>query len=231
MCYRPCIHFRPRTHRKRNDSLRTIQQPNASSAPADHTTWCRDSRGDAYDFDSFLALAREYHGYPAPGLLIGGKMVSLALAELPRGILFDAVVETGNCLPDAIQMLTPCTAGNGWLKVLPLERFALALYDKQTGMGVRVYLDPTRVAQWPMIDAWFFKRRPKAEQNDAALREEIRVAGAAVLKTTAVGVGLDRLAKTAVGPRGLCPRCGESYPLRHGDVCRACGGASPYIPN
>jgi formylmethanofuran dehydrogenase subunit E len=63
-------------------------------------------------------------------------MVDLALSILPRGILFDAIAETGHCLPDAIQLLTPCTVGNGWLKVRDLGRFALALYDKQSGEGV-----------------------------------------------------------------------------------------------
>ena len=63
-----------------------------------------------------------------------------------RGCLFDAICETRNCLPDAVQLLTPCTIGNGWLKVVNVGRFALTLYDKYQGEGVRVYLDPAKVA-------------------------------------------------------------------------------------
>jgi len=26
----------------------------------------------------------------------------------------------------------------------------------------------------------------------------------------------------------LCPVCGEAYPVRDGDLCRNCGGETPY---
>ena len=85
--------------------------------------------------------------------------------HLPAEILFDAVCETRNCLPDAIQLLTPCTIGNGWLKVVNVGRFALSLYDKYEGEGVRVFLDPVKVADWPEINNWYLKLKPKKEQD------------------------------------------------------------------
>ncbi len=39
------------------------------------------------------------------------------LRNLPPDILFNSLCETNKCLPDAVQLLTPCTVGNGWLKV------------------------------------------------------------------------------------------------------------------
>ncbi len=45
-------------------------------------------------------------------------MVDLALKNLPKGEFFDALCETPACLPDAVQLLTPCTVSNGWLKVV-----------------------------------------------------------------------------------------------------------------
>lgn len=190
--------------------------------------WCRDSSGETYTFDQLLERITAFHGYPAPGLVIGLKMVDVAIAAIPDGILFDAVTETGNCLPDAVQMLTSCTAGNGWLKMLDLGRFALALYDKHTGNGLRVFLDPRKVPNWPEIDAWFFKRKPKAEQNSRLLLDEIQQAGASVLTTQKVQIDKHFMAKRPVGPRRICPQCRESYPSSHGEICRACQGASPY---
>ena len=62
----------------------------------------------AYTFKEFHRLAENFHGYAAPGLLVGGYMVELAKRHLPEGTLFEAVVESGKCLPDAVQLLTLC---------------------------------------------------------------------------------------------------------------------------
>ena len=191
--------------------------------------WCHDVRGVAYSFDQYRERIAAFHGYPAPGLFIGGKMVDLALTALPAGCLFDAIAETGNCLPDAIQMLTPCTVGNGWLKVMDLGRFALSLYDKRSGQGVRVAMHAGKVTAWKEIDRWFFKRAPKAEQDAQALLREIEQAGGQILHMDTIQVQPRMLTKSAVGPRALCPACGESYPLKHGSSCRACQGQAPYI--
>ena len=66
----------------------------------------------SYTFQEFKRLAENFHGYAAPGLLIGGYMVEMAKARIPEGTLFEAVVETRKCLPDAVQLLTLCSAGN-----------------------------------------------------------------------------------------------------------------------
>ena len=89
----------------------------------------------SYSFDEFLQLVKSFHGNVAPGVVIGGIMVEVARRQSARRDLFDAVCETRNCLPDAIQLLTPCTIGNGWLKVVNVGRFALSLYDKYSGEG------------------------------------------------------------------------------------------------
>ncbi len=191
--------------------------------------WCRDTKEKTYSFDGFRDYVTAFHGHPAPGLLLGGKMVHLALAEIPEGTLFDAITETGNCLPDAIQMLTPCTIGNGWLKVLALERFAVALYDKYSGAGTRVFIHPEKLSTWRAVDTWFLKRKPKAEQDSRVLCREIMQAGEALLEVEKIQVKKDLLKKISVGPRAVCPVCREVYPARQGASCRACQGASPYL--
>jgi len=51
-------------------------------------------------FSEFKEMARTFHGYPAPGVLIGGFMVEAAKKRMSKGTLFDAIVETSKCLPD-----------------------------------------------------------------------------------------------------------------------------------
>ena len=112
--------------------------------------------------EEFMEEARAFHGYPAPGLIIGGYMVELAKRHMPEGVLYDAVSETAHCLPDAVQLLTPCTFGNGWLRVLPFGIYAVTLYDKATGEGVRVELDNDKLEPYDAIRSWFLKEREKA---------------------------------------------------------------------
>ena len=84
---------------------------------------------------------------------------------------------SSHCLPDAIQLLTPCTTGNGWLRVIDLGRFALSLYDKNEGSGIRVFLDPEKLEPWPRIKTWLFKLKDKADQDTDELLNEIWDAG------------------------------------------------------
>ncbi|MBW1978010.1 MAG: formylmethanofuran dehydrogenase subunit E family protein [Deltaproteobacteria bacterium] len=63
----------------------------------------------SYTYEEFLNLVRSFHGHVAPGVIIGGFMVDLALATLQAEEPAGAICETSSCLPDAIQLLTPCT--------------------------------------------------------------------------------------------------------------------------
>lgn len=185
----------------------------------------------SYTFEAFLQRAAEFHGHAAPGLILGGYMVEEARRLLPENTIFDALSETPKCLPDAIQLLTPCSIGNGWLKIVNLGRFALALYDKYTGEGVRVYLDPDKLANWPEIQVWLFKLKPKKEQDLNLLLQEIRKAG-----STICGLERVQLNDNFIGPKpskviAVCPLCREAYPESDGGICRACQGESPYKSN
>lgn len=191
--------------------------------------WCRDHRGRAYTFGAARALIRAFHGHLAPGLVIGLKMVDWAREGLPGDILFDAVCETASCLPDAVQMLTPCTVGNNWLKIEDLGRFALTLYDKSNGEGFRVFLDPAKLHPWPEFFDWFYKRKPKTDQDFDRLLEDIRQAGSDCLSRARATVHPAYRVKKSKGPIGTCPLCGEAYPRRHGGACRGCQGYAPYV--
>ena len=181
-----------------------------------------------YTFEEFATLVESFHGSAAPGVLVGGVMVEAAKSHLPEGILFDALTETRACLPDAVQLLTPCTTGNGWLKVLDLGRFALTLYDKFQGDGIRVYLDPVKVRDFPEIATWYLKLKPKREQDKDLLLAQIREAGPGILTWERVSLRPQFLGRKSRGGMTICPVCREAYPAQDGGICRACQGEAPY---
>jgi len=182
-----------------------------------------------YTFEEFKALAAAFHSYPAPGLLLGGYMVEMARRHIPEGTLFEAMVESPKCLPDAVQLLTLCSAGNQWMKIIPLGRYALSLYDKYTGEGCRVYVDEKKLRDWPEYYAWFMQLRPKAEQDSDLLFKEIETAGDTVCSMQTIRIDPKYLVHAHMGKAIVCPVCKESYPSYDGGICRACQGESPYV--
>nr|WP_321513483.1 FmdE family protein [uncultured Pseudodesulfovibrio sp.] len=181
-----------------------------------------------YTFEEFKKKAKQFHGYPAPGLLIGGYMVEAAKARIPEGTLYEAMVETGKCLPDAVQMQTPCSTGNNWMKVKLLGRYAVSLYDKFTGEGVRVAVDRNKLDNWPEIRGWFMKEKPKAEQDTDKLFEEIEQAGDTICSIQSVTIDKKYLGHGHMSSIDICPVCGEAYPGSDGSICRGCQGEAPY---
>jgi len=183
-----------------------------------------------YTFEEFKEIAAGFHGFAAPGLMLGGYMVEHAKEQLPPDTIFDALSETGKCLPDAVQLLTLCSIGNGWLKVLNFGRYAVTLYDKYSGAGVRVHLDLGKLAPWPEIRAWYLKEKPKKEQNLEQLYAEIEEAGWTCCTSQPVLLPERFLKRHSMGVIVPCPACGEAYPERDGAICRGCQGESPYCP-
>lgn len=183
----------------------------------------------AYSFEEFCRLAENFHGYAAPGVLIGGYMVEKARQALPEGTLFEAVVESPKCLPDAVQLLTLCSTGNQRLKIHNLGRYALSLFDKYSGKGIRVSLDPERMSAWPELYSWFFKKKPKKEQDSAKLLKEIENAGDAICKIEPVTVRPNFVGTRKMSNIVVCPACGEAYPGTDGPICRGCQGEAPYM--
>ena len=181
-----------------------------------------------HTFEEFKEIARRFHGFPAPGLLLGGYMVENAKARMPEGVLYEAMVETGKCLPDAVQLLTVLSVGNGWMRVVNLGRYALSLYDKYTGAGWRVYLDSDKLDHWPHMQSWLIKSTPKKDQDTEALYREIEAAGDTVCSAYPIQIHERFLGKSSMGEIGWCPVCREYYPTRDGAVCRGCQGDAPY---
>ena len=123
-----------------------------------------------------------------PGVLLGGFVVDYALELIGKEVEADAIVETRYCLPDAVQLLTPCTCGNGWMKVLDWDKFALSLYDKKTREGFRVRLDVDKTAAFPNLYNWFMKLVEKKNLPLEVLNQTILEAGREALSATPVTI-------------------------------------------
>ena len=179
-------------------------------------------------YNDFLIRVEEFHGYRSPGILLGGIMVENALRKLGPTPYLNVVTETVVCLPDAVQLLTPCTIGNGFLQILDWGKFALTAYDRMTLTGIRVWLNYERMAGYPLINSWFDRsaenrQKPVFEE----IAKEILFAGSNLINHRSVRL-YHALKTSQRKPTGLCPKCGESYPLDHGLTCTSCQGEAYY---
>ena len=181
-----------------------------------------------YTVDQYIEKLIAFHGNFAPGLLIGGFMVDAAVRRVSEYEFFDAICESTSCLPDAVQMLTPCTVGNGWLKIFNTGRFAIALYEKRSGEGVRVGVDVNTLEQYPEIRNWFLRLVSKHDQDKNALLNEIRQAGQDILFAKPIRVSSEVRVKKPRAPIALCGSCGETYPQNGSALCPACQGMELY---
>ena len=164
----------------------------------------------------------EFHSYLSPGLVIGIYMVDLAKEILGPCELIDSVVETRACIPDAIQLMTHCTYGNGWMATKDWSKMALTLYDKYKKNGVRVFVDLDKVKKYPLIYQWYMN---KGKVDKDRITEELLGVGRDILSWQRVKVTHSKVHK---GELKACPSCGETYPARDGELCQRCSGNSNY---
>ena len=189
--------------------------------------------------ENYLRKAAEFHGcsQEAPGVVIGCFMVEYALDLMGdfQGTL-NAVVETRVCLSDCVQVMTGCTIGNKRLRLHDhLGRYACALYDRDSGRGVRVFLDLAKIEAAGLSELRAFHTRtrdPRLRTDQVARKEsgrrvvdEFRRAGRGVLSYQRVRVNLpvSDARQTSVP----CSRCGEPFLTSvapGAGICPACSG-------
>lgn len=182
-----------------------------------------------YTVEHYIDRLTQFHKHFAPGLLVGGFMVDAAVKRMSEYEIFDAICESASCLPDAVQILTPCTIGNGWLKIVDTGRFAITLYDKKSGHGVRVSMDVSKLGPYPEIKNWFMRLLPKQEQDKDALIAEILAAKDEIFSIKTIQVSPALYVKRASLPIALCASCGEAYPYTGDALCLACQGMDLYV--
>ena len=93
---------------------------------------------------------------------------------------------------------------------------------------MRVYLDTKKLDAWPEVRDWYLKKKKKNEQNIDLLMAQIKEAGHGLLSVQQVQVEPEKVRRKKMGPVGVCPVCGEAYPLKDGEKCRNCQGETPY---
>ena len=180
-------------------------------------------------FEQYCEKVKDFHGAIAPGMLVAGFMVDLGCRNLPADTIFDVICETAACLPDAVQILTPCSAGNQWMRIVNVGRFAVTLYDKHNRKGIRIYLNVEALERWPAIKEWFLKLKPKQQQDRDRLLEQIKEAGTDICGIQPITVSPDFAAKFRKTSVSVCPVCNEGYRSDDGAICPACAGESlPY---
>jgi formylmethanofuran dehydrogenase subunit E len=176
-----------------------------------------------------LQTIETFHGWQAPGLVLGLFMVDWALELIGPQVEADAVVETRHCLPDAVQLFTPCTVGNGWLKILDWDKYALTLYDRRRREGHRVWFDLEKARAFPTLHQWFMRKVSKQDLPLEVLLPVILAAGRQVLSSRAV-VLTDLYQRSKKAGINICPGCGEAFAARQGERCLACRGEGYYAP-
>lgn len=185
----------------------------------------------SYTFEEFLDKIRAFHGNLSPGVALGGIMVDMAQRNLPPDGLFDAICETNKCLPDAIQILTPCTIGNGWMRIVNTGRFAVSLYDKHSGEGVRVFVDAGKARAFPEINKWFFALALKKDTGQDRLLAEVKSHGRDILGLRRVRVDIASLPSPEKCVYAICSSCKESYLANDAGICLACQGKAYICEN
>lgn len=175
----------------------------------------------------------------APGIPIGVAMVNLALEKLGEVEKLGAIAEARACLSDAIQALTGCTVGNKYLKIYDkIGRYALTLYDRSNGNGIRVYvsLDRINTETMPETSRFFRRQRPREVQYDMKARAEsakLIVAELAENGWTIFNwekVKVEDLKKEPILPVRICGKCGESFTTDNDSTgkCLVCSGDLAY---
>ncbi|MGA2933878.1 MAG: FmdE family protein [Methanomicrobiales archaeon] len=207
--------------------------PASSRSTEEKMTALMERLGVDPRIQDYVTRSIRFHTHPAPGILISVFMVDYALELLGAspGERLYAVCETRKCAPDPIQVILGCTAGNKGLQVLPIGRFALTLNrpsEGPTSDGVRVYVDPAKVAEYPAIRAWYtnapgFDKR----EQEGPLFDEIFRAGRRILSHKRVRVKVPGKEKWEAA---LCSCCGEMVPgdLLEDGACMGCGSLAYY---
>jgi formylmethanofuran dehydrogenase subunit E len=177
--------------------------------------------------EEYLFKVEEFHGHVSPGTTMGGFLVSAAWDILGDSPYLNAVSETVVCLPDAVQLLTPCTLGNGFLQVLDWGKFAVTLYDRQSLAGARAWIDAQGIEEHPLVADWYLRRPEAGSVEKEEVVRAIIGGGYRLIQAEAVRMKA-ALKDTDKVPTTACPGCGEYHPRRQGELCPACAGQGYY---
>jgi formylmethanofuran dehydrogenase subunit E len=191
------------------------------------------------EFNEWTEKAFAFHTKRAPGIVIGVAMVDIAKERLGEvQTRLNAIAETQACIVDVIQVMLGCTFGNKYLRVVKeLGHYAVTLFDRFDGRGVRVFVDVNKIdpQKTPEL-ARFFKRTrdPEVKKGGEAriksgqkIIEEFHSINKDIFGVEDVRV-LDH-GKPPMLRAGVCDSCGESFLVADGETtCKSCIGKLKY---
>ena len=190
------------------------------------------------EFIELVEKVYKFHTKRAPGIPIGVQMVLLAQEKLGPIKRLGAIAETQVCLSDTIQFLTGCTVGNKYLKIFDeIGRYALTLYSRKDGHGIRVFVDFDKLSEdkMPEIYKFFHRKRDPITRTDMNARAES--AKKIVKEFLAANrdifsfqeVQIKNFGKPPVSPAQICQSCNESFLAEPEiDKCLVCSGEKEY---
>ena len=148
-----------------------------------------------------------------------------ALGARPGEKVF-GVAETGECLPDALQVIAGCTSGNSRLCVLDAGRFAITMNRPSPGeftdASASLSTAPRSRRFRPSEPSLCATRRLIARARPVSLSMTSRAEDAATSLSGGFGSGSTR--KGVVGRTVRALRHPVTDTLLRGGVCAACGG-------
>lgn len=97
-----------------------------------------------------------------------------------------------------------CSTGNKRLHVRDLGLYPVSLYDKKSGVGVRVSMGPAKLYAYPEIQGWFMKEKRHA-QDIVELERQIEEAGYSICKVQRVQVDKVFWGMTIWAPSAFAP--------------------------
>ena len=193
------------------------------------------------EFNEMTEKVYAFHHKRAPGIPIGVAMVDLALDKL--GVVkekINAIAETQACLSDVIQIMAGCTIGNRYLRIYKeLGKYALTLFDRADGRGVRVFIDIDKIDASISPETYkFFHRTRSAEvkKGGPARIESSKKIVKEFLKIKDKILDFQEVkvinhGKPPMLPASICITCGESFLAKHNSdkKCQICSGALKYF--
>jgi formylmethanofuran dehydrogenase subunit E len=164
--------------------------------------------------DEIIEEAMRFHGGRGPGVAAGVIMVEHALELLGPVHRLGLVVETALCLPDGAMIAARQRHRKCVTTILDHGKFAVTLFDGETGRGVRVWLDHKKTEKYDRLHRWFLRLGPRDEpraERHARVIEEMKRAGTEVLSSRHVS----RPPTPEEGDKlAFCAKCGEPFTMK-----------------
>lgn len=178
-------------------------------------------------FEEELERAMAIHGHRAPGIALGVRMASMAMALLgnpKRGKGLTGIVETRVCLPDALMAVAGTTPGNGNLIIHDLGKLALAIARYPSGEGYRIALKSSAAELDEALEKFMHRKAKLTHEERERVADIFLNMDERYFKVEKVRLTLPLSPERTSIAR--CSACGELQPqgFMLNGTCRLCAG-------